>query len=966
MHAVVPNQSTSPQATEFVAIDIEATGLNPRIDEIIEVGFVIFTRDGELSRYSQTIRPERQVSKDILALTGLTEDEIDASPSFPAVADHIRREIGSRTIIGQSVAQDIQLLETAGLKLANRSVDTYRLASAMLPDVQSYQLSAIAEHLGYRFPVEDRHRALNDALATAYVFRSLLERIEAYDPSTLSQVAQFARRAQWPEALFFETIARERQAAPLFHDSAPATVPLELQFLVSRDRPEPLRPTGSEDAIDVDHLERLLGPQGPLARVLDRYETRPTQVTMAKAVARSLNDDQKLLVEAGTGTGKSLAYLLPSAMFAIVRGERVVVSTATIALQDQLYRKDLPDVHTALIEAGINEELHVAVMKGRQNYLCLKQWFAHGNDPVEDEHDASLRAKILLWLGQTETGDRAELRLTTEEERHWRKFASERGRCTQGRCPYASTNQCFFHRARHNAAHAHIVIANHSLVLSNAAEGRVLPPFERLVIDEAHHLEDEATRQLSFVVDRAAVEDAVKTLVRTDGTVQGGAIPQATAVLGRLNDSAAIRHTEKAQGLSTEMVQAAGTVNMLTGELFQRLGGLVGSPRFGGGAGYAQSQRITGAVRDNSSFVNALLIWEELDHLLRQMEEAAAWYLQVLDEVSLPNDDSHPLVVQRDEAMVELMRGVDELTDIIREMQECFGESNPTKVYWVQRSGQLGLISLNGAPLDVSILLNQYIYANLRTVVLTSATLTVDGSFDFIGEHLGLDEAETLDVGSPFDHEQSTLVYVPEDMPEPNHPRYNAAMHDLLAETLIATQGRALVLFTSHRALRDARNALKEPLEQHNVIVLGQGVDGSPRNLIERLRSEPGTVVFGTSSFWEGVDVIGDALSLVVITKFPFAVPSDPIFEARSELYDKPFMELSLPMAVLKFKQGFGRLIRTANDRGVCVILDRRAISKRYGSSFIQSLPPCHVEIGSSYELPEEAARWIAATKTVA
>lgn len=962
----MPNTSPPSQATEFAAIDIEATGLNPRTDEIIEVGIVVFSREGEISRYSQTIRPERQVSKDILALTGLTEEELDASPSFGAVAQVIQREIGARTIIGQSVAQDLLLLKTAGLELANRSVDTYRLASAMLPDIQSYQLSVIAEHLGYRFPVEERHRALNDALATAHVFRQLLERIESYDPSTLSQISQFARRASWPEAPFFEQVARERQEAPLFHDTAPATVPLELQFLVSRDRPEPLRPTGSEGLVDVDRLERLLGPQGPLARVLDRYETRPTQVTMARAVAHSLNDDQKLLVEAGTGTGKSLAYLLPAAMFAIERGERVVVSTATIALQDQLYRKDLPDVHTALIEAGINEELHVAVMKGRQNYLCLKQWFAHVNDPVEDEHDASLRAKILLWLGQTETGDRAELRLTTEEDRHWRTFASERGRCTQGRCPYASTNQCFFHRARHNAAHAHIVIANHSLVLSNAAEGRVLPPFERLVIDEAHHLEDEATRQLSFVVDRAAVEDAVKALVRSDGSVQGGAIPQATAVLGRLTDTVAIRHSEKAQSLSVEMTQSAGTINMLTGELFQRLGALVGTPRFGGGAGYAQSQRITEKTRDSKGFVDALLIWEELDHLLRQLHEAAAWYLQVLDDVSLPNDDSHPLVVQRDDAMVELMRGVDEMTDIIREMQECFGESNPSKVYWVQRSGQLGLISLNGAPLDVSILLNQYIYANLGTVVLTSATLTVDGSFEFIAEHLGLEEAETLDVGSPFDHEESTLLYVPEDMPEPNHPQYSAAMHDVLAETLIATQGRALVLFTSHRALRDARNALKEPLERHNVIVLGQGVDGSPRNLIERLRSEPGTVVFGTSSFWEGVDVIGDALSLVVITKFPFAVPSDPIFEARSELYERPFIELSLPMAVLKFKQGFGRLIRTAKDRGVCVILDRRAISKRYGSSFIQSLPPCHVAIGPSFDLPDEASRWIGSTKTVA
>lgn len=196
-------------------------------------------------------------------------------------------------------------------------------------------------------------------------------------------------------------------------------------------------------------------------------------------------------------------------------------------------------------------------------------------------------------------------------------------------------------------------------------------------------------------------------------------------------------------------------------------------------------------------------------------------------------------------------------------------------------------------------------------------------------------------------------------MPEPNHPNYQQALNDILAETLIATKGRALVLFTSHRALRETRNALKEPLERSNVIVLGQGIDGNPRSLIERLRTEPGTVVFGTSSFWEGVDVTGDALSLVVITKFPFSVPTDPIFEARSELYDNSFMELSLPLAVLKFKQGFGRLIRTDQDRGVCAILDRRVISKRYGNTFIQSLPPANVEYGSTIDMPDAAQRWI-------
>lgn len=963
---MIDSKHVPTNEVEYVALDVEATGLDPDKDEIIEVGIVVFTRDGEISRYAQTVRPKQTVSKDILNLTGITAEELEVSPAFREIEPKIRELIGSRPVVGHWVRYDMSMLATQGLKRANRQIDTYQLASALLPDIPNYQLGTIADHLGYNLTDDARHRALGDVLATVHIFRKLLDRIDTYDATTLSQVAQFARIAKWEEAGFFEEASRIRRDAPLFAPNVPATVPLELQFLAPRDRPEPLRPTGTSDPIDVPRLERLLGDDGPLSRVLDRYESRPTQVTMARGVAHSLNKDQKLLVEAGTGTGKSLAYLLPAALFAVSRGERVVISTATIALQDQLYQKDLPDVHMALVEAGINEELHVAVMKGRQNYLCLKQWFTHANDPIEDEYDASLRAKILLWLGQTETGDRAELKLTTEETRHWRKFASERGRCTIGRCPYAASNQCYFHRARYEAMHAHIVIANHSLVLSNAAEGRVLPSFDRLVIDEAHHLEDEATSQLSFVLDRAVLDDAVKFLVRAEGSIQGGAIAVAAAVLLKLRDSTSIKHSDKAQSLAQEAMKAATQIGSLSAELFNRLFSLIGKPRFGGGGGYAQSQRITSQLREGGAYHDAALIWEELDALLRTVLEAGAWFLQVMDDISLPNDDQNPLVRQRDDAVIDLMSGVDQLSDVIRMLAECFGESDQSKVYWVQRSGQMGIISLNGAPLDVSVLLNQYVYASLRTVILTSATMTIDGSFSFIAEHLGLETAETLDLGSPFDHEKSTLVYVPEDMPEPNHPQYSNQLIEVLGETLVATRGRGLVLFTSHRALRDARNALKGHLEQHNVIVLGQGVDGNPRQLIERLRTTPGTVVFGTSSFWEGVDVIGNALSVVVIAKFPFSVPSDPVFEARSEMYENPFMELSLPLAVLKFKQGFGRLIRSAEDRGVCVILDKRAISKRYGASFIQSLPPCNVVVGSTYELPDEAARWIAVPKSVA
>jgi DNA polymerase-3 subunit epsilon/ATP-dependent DNA helicase DinG len=252
------------------------------------------------------------------------------------------------------------------------------------------------------------------------------------------------------------------------------------------------------------------------------------------------------------------------------------------------------------------------------------------------------------------------------------------------------------------------------------------------------------------------------------------------------------------------------------------------------------------------------------------------------------------------------------------------------------------------------------LFAPLRTVVLTSATITTDGTFDFVNERLGLERPVELIVPSPFDYERSTLLYLADDIPEPNAPGYNARLHETLIETCAATGGRALVLFTSHAALQQAARAMKAPLEDRGVIVLAQRIDGSPRQLIERLRHTDNVVVLGAATFWEGVDIVGPALSLLAITRLPFSVPSDPVFAARSELFDDPFGQYAVPQAILRFKQGFGRLIRSSRDRGVCAVLDRRVVSKRYGASFAQSLPECSVTIGSVYDLPGAAAELLA------
>ncbi len=952
--------------TEYVSLDVETTGLNPQNDDVIEVAVIVFNEVEEISRYSQLVRPRRPISLQISRLTGITQEMLDESPRFDEIVEELSAAIGDRPIVGHNISFDMSMLAGEGFTPDNQLIDTYTLATGLLHDVSNFQLGTLAEYFGYTIAGDDRHRALGDTAATVHVFQKLLARLGEYDATSLRQIGQFARAAKWREAWFFETLARSKADGPLFDPGKPDTVPLDLAFMAPRERPEPLRPTGNQEPINTATVEHLLQDGGPMQDVLDGFRPRPTQITMARRVAEALNDDHNLLIEAGTGTGKSLAYLLPAALFAVQRGERVVVSTATIALQDQLHRKDLPDVHVALVEAGVADELNVAVMKGRQNYLCLKQWFAHKDDPIENEADASLRAKILLWLGHTETGDKGELRLTSEEERYWRKYASERGRCTVGRCPYASNNQCFFHRARWNAHHAHIVIANHSLVLVNAAEGRVLPQFDRLIFDEAHHLEDEATRQLSFSVNRENMEDTLRSMLKTDSGTVSGAIPSAASVLlrgeGRFQEEYGDRIRQRAKAAES----AASKVSLLTGELFQRVGTFIGKPR--GNSPYAQSLRITDFLRDSAPYMDIALVWEELGPEIRTLAEVGVWMQQVLEEMPIPDDPSSTLAALRDDAVADLMIGVDEVAELHLQLEQAL---NPTQkiareqVFWVQRSGLQQQISINGAPIDVSELLNQQVYANLRSVIMTSATMTIDGSFEFMAEHVGMEGSKVLDLGSPFDHEKSTLIYLPEDMPEPNSPAYSSSLHQALLDAILATQGRTLVLFTSHRALREARTALREPLEEHNILVLGQGVDGNSRSLIDRLRSDEGTVVFGTSTFWEGVDVVGDALSSLIITKFPFAVPTDPIFEARSELYDNSFMELSLPTAVLKFKQGFGRLIRTENDRGICVILDKRAVSKRYGSMFVQSLPPANVYYGTLGDLAETARRWVRPTTPV-
>ncbi len=944
----------------FVALDIEATGMDPARHEIIEIAGVLFDRDQILDRYSTLIRPAGRVSLDIAVLTGIDPGELADAPLLGEIAATLRRLVVGRPIVGQSVDFDLRMLEAGGVLLTNPVYDTYDLATLLLPDLPAYNLATIAAEFG--IPPAGNHRALADAELTALVFQSLLRRLERFDTSTLEQLADYARVGGWPMAELFAGAARARPAAPmtlLSPAEAGSGGPHELAFLTSRDRPDSLRPSGSNRLIEDDTIRAALAPDGPMSTSVAGYERRPQQEAMAQAVATALNEDRVLLVEAGTGTGKSLAYLLPAVLHAVEHGEPVVVSTNTLALQDQLFRKDLPDLRAALATRPEPVPFVATVLKGRANYLCLRRWFAWRQQPSFDPNEARLKAKIVAWLGDTETGDRAELRLTNEEDQLWRNVAEEEGACVASRCVFQQRNQCFLYRARRQAEGAHLVIVNHALLLSDVVAGsRVLPEYERLIVDEAHHLEDQATTQFGTRINEHHVIDYLENVVRLDGALVNGVLAIVTAYLERRQDTAAERQRAEAAGERLQAARArADAARAAVSHLFARLAEIgVDDGRPGGG--FDRTCRLTNSIRRDSSWAEVELLWEPLSDALRSLDEDLRWYLHLVEAVRAPNDDE-AAEVEHEDLGIELGLAIRAGAELAILLQTAISTPSRDQIYWIERGQVSNRPELHSAPLHVGTMLSEELFAPLRTIVLTSATMTTEGTFDYLAERIGVEQPDELLVASPFDYQQSALLYLADDIPEPSAPGYQQRLHEALIGLCSATRGRALVLFTSHSALQAAARAIKEPLEEEGIIVLAQRIDGSPRQLIERLRTTPSVVLLGTTTFWEGVDIVGPALSLLVITKLPFSVPSDPVFAARGELFEEPFSQFAVPQAVLKFKQGFGRLIRSGQDRGVCAVLDRRLLSKRYGASFVQSLPDCAITIGSTYDLPSAAADWL-------
>jgi len=540
------------------------------------------------------------------------------------------------------------------------------------------------------------------------------------------------------------------------------------------------------------------------------------------------------------------------------------------------------------------------------------------------------------------SGDRAEINLSGRDFGSWNHIsAGEKGFCPGLR----DGSPCFLRAARERAEQAHIIVVNHALLLSDLARGGgLIPEYQHLVIDEAHNLEDEATRQLGFSVSQEKLDEVWEPQIRL--TTQ---IRQAIAA-----DDLTSSVRQEAETAVGDVESEGAKIRQIWARLWAEVERFQANQK-SGSSDNSQQLLITSQTRNTQSWTDLRLAWENLDVGLQQVAQNVGRLHRLLESTKLPSANDQPALV------METANLIDDIETVREQFSSILGNPMDDDIHWVSNDQVRGnaTISLNSAPLDISNTLATELFQHKDSVILTSATLSTEGSFDYFKSRVGVgSDSEELLVGSPFDYQKAALLLIPEDMPPPNSDRYVDAMVKVLTDLGTTMKGRTMALFTSYASLRAVAQRLRTPLMGEDVQVLAQSIDGSAQQLMTRFAEEPNSVLLGTASFWEGVDMPSGLLKALVLTRLPFQVPTDPIVKARSDQYESPFSQYSVPQAVLRFRQGFGRLIRNKEDIGTIVIMDNRITAKNYGNSFLKSIPPCTLKPSSLMTVGQLAAQW--------
>ena len=696
--------------------------------------------------------------------------------------------------------------------------------------------------------------------------------------------------------------------------------------------------------IDCDTAGEFISEGGALSKISDNFEERPVQIELLKNIAQAFNKNHIGVFEAGTGVGKSYAYLIPSILWAVQNNDRVIISTGTINLQQQLCEKDIPAV-----EKILGKKIKFILMKGRQNYICKRRLMECASvlDLFEDETEEIKR--ISDWEENTLTGSKSELTFMPSENA-WTKVNSESDACMGKRCPFF--NECYVMKVRKQAADAQIIVVNHHLLFADIQsrmngtgyeDASVLPPYRRIIFDEAHGIESAATSFFSESVNRFKINKLIYQMYRKRKSSESGHLCS-IAVFSKNEEKAELAY-DMTNAIKNALVKMEIAAKDLMGQEYNmRL--------------YEQTARNFGPFLVSVGEVAQAL--GEFTNLIHVIMEGVAD-----EDRDIPSFWESRIILGRLETYVILLKNF------------ALWSEKPQNVYWIQKKRlppdlakseqEAEYTTLTETPLDISSLMNAGVFEEMSSVICTSATLSTGRDFRYWCSRTGVAFTEQSRVEkntypSPFPYDKNMLFVVPSDAPLPDKSEYQQWIEMAIPRLITAAEGRTLVLFTSYESLKSAHKTTVLMLRGFKGLIMKQGNDDNSK-LLEKFKNDKESVLFATDSFWQGVDIPGESLSQVIIVKLPFTVPNDPVFTARSEAIEKrggnSFMELSVPEAVIKFRQGVGRLIRRSDDKGVITVLDRRIYEKRYGVSFTASIPECKKAYEPLEELVKKINRFI-------
>jgi ATP-dependent DNA helicase DinG len=931
----------------YVVIDFETTGNSAaKGDRIIQIGAVVVEAGQITDRYSTFIQPGVPIPPFIEQLTGINDDMVKDAPLFEEAAPKLLQMLEGAYFVAHNVMFDYSFLQgeldRCGYSpLSMPLIDTVELSRLLLLGADGYQLGMLAEYLGLEH--ENPHQADSDAEVTAMLLMHLLGKLETLPLLTLERLSPFVKKLQSSLENIVSDIISEKSVFLADEETYDFYRKLALKKTSKLDTEEFYDDLESVDASDLEQN---------LQKHMAHYEVRESQQKMVDLVDEALHTNQHLVIEAGTGVGKSLGYLIPGVRFAKEKDRPLVVSTHTVQLQQQLLERDVP-----LLKKIMPFDFTATLLKGRNHYLCLRKFEHTLQDHHEDNYDTNFtKAQLIIWLTETEQGDVEELSMASGGKLFWNTVKSDANSCLNHRCPWFS--RCYYHKQRRAAHESDLVITNHALLFTDLkSDSQLLPTYKEAILDEAHHIEEVVSDHFGKETDYFTF---LKLLDRLSSTESDG-------MMNTLRELSDLLEIPKYETYLAKWDSLFLDVKNELDDLFKQIKTICITK--------AKSSRSSELTKQTLRYTNEDIesaLWEPV----LEMEERAKQYISDLVKPvkrllkSFDQFEEH-LTVKQKGFLVDIEGLLNDLQDEAAVLHHLLSCPLSQEVYWMEAEskGPRHAVTLYAKPVEIDHILADQFFGKKSSVVLTSATMSVKNKFSYISERLGLLDFGPLNaqLPSPFKYEEQAKLMVPTDIPlinEVDQKTFVAKISTSLYEIAKVTKGRMLVLFTSYEMLKETHSAFKSLMDQEEFVLIAQGVDsGSRARLTKNFQRFDNAILFGTNSFWEGIDIPGDDLSCLVIIRLPFTPPDQPVMAAKSEKLKaeggNPFYDLSLPQAIIRFKQGFGRLVRSSRDKGAVFVFDRRMIETRYGKSFIQSLPKLPVSIKPVNDLVDELRDWM-------